>query len=89
VVFEQGAGKYVMENGECWVYPAEGFTGHGSILGRRVRCLTPEVQLLCHTGYEPHLTSFDDVWALARRFGLSVPDEYGRRREAYAPRLGS
>ncbi len=36
----------------------------GLVLGRRVRCLTPEAQMLCHTGYPPHLGSYDDVWAL-------------------------
>ena len=65
---DSGDGVYRLEDGEDWVYPAAGFEGTGSILGRRVRCLTPEVQLLCHSGYEPHRTSFDDVHALCERF---------------------
>jgi lincosamide nucleotidyltransferase A/C/D/E len=81
-----GDGLYVMEDGEEWVYPAAGFSGEGRILGRRVRCLTPEVQMLCHTGYEPHVGSYDDVWALSMRFDLEVPPEYCRSRREYAPR---
>lgn len=42
-----GDGVYRMESGEDWVYPASGFAGTGLVSGRRVRCLTPEVQMLC------------------------------------------
>lgn len=87
VVFDSGGdGFYRMDDDEDWAYPAAGFTGVGVVSGRRVRCLTPEAQMLCHTGYEPHLSSYDDVWALARRFDLPVPDEYQRPRESYEPR---
>ena len=83
---ESGDGIYRMENGEDWTYPAAGFEGSGVVLGRRVRCLTPEVQMLCHGGYEPHRTSFEDVWALSRRFGIPVPAEYRRPAESYLSR---
>lgn len=86
VLSQSGDGIYLMDNGEACVYPAAGFAGTGRVLGRRVRCLTPEVQMLCHTGYEPHLTSFDDVWALSRRFNIPVPEEYRGPPESYAPR---
>lgn len=87
VVFTGSAdGVYRMDNGVDWVYPAAGFVGEGSVLGRRVRCLTTEVQMLCHTGYEPHRGSYDDVWALSRRFGIPVPAEYRRPRESYPAR---
>lgn len=84
VVFvPSGDGRYLMETGEYWIYPARGFAGEGRILARVVRCLTPEVQMLCHTGYEPHRQSYDDVWALGERFDLRVPDEYRAPRAAY------
>jgi lincosamide nucleotidyltransferase A/C/D/E len=87
VVFTpNGDGLYRMENDEEWVYPAEGFAGRGRILDLPVRCLTPEVQMLCHTGYEPHVGSYEDVWALSRRFGLAVPYEYMHPRDAYRAR---
>lgn len=87
VVFtDSGDGSYLMENDEEWLYPAAGFAGKGRILGCPVRCLTPEVQMLCHTGYAPHVSSFDDVWALSRHFGLPVPEEYRRPRSSYVRR---
>ena len=46
----------------------------------------PEAQMLCHTGYPPHLGSYDDVWALNRRFGIPVPDEYRGPRASYRQR---
>jgi lincosamide nucleotidyltransferase A/C/D/E len=71
VVFDRnGHGVYRMQTGEDWVYPAKGFAGIGSVSGRRVRCLTPEVQLLCHSGYELTGDHLQDVRALRERFSL-------------------
>ena len=83
---ESGDGIYRMDDDEDWIYPAAGFSGEGHVLGRHARCLTPEVQMLCHSGYEPHRTSFDDVWALNRRFDIPVPEEYRGSRESSALR---
>lgn len=89
VVFaESGDGVYRLESGENWIYPTSGFAGVGYVLGRQVRCLTPEVQMLCHTGYEPHRTSFDDVTALSRRFGIPLPEEYRLSADCYPRRAG-
>jgi lincosamide nucleotidyltransferase A/C/D/E len=41
-----GGGGYRMRDGGTWVSPAQGFAGMGSVDGRAVRCLTPEVQVL-------------------------------------------
>ena len=38
--------------------------------------MTPEVQLECHTGYEPTDTDRQDVRLLTERFALSAPDPY-------------
>jgi lincosamide nucleotidyltransferase A/C/D/E len=84
VVFsESGDGLYRMDDGEDWQYPAAGFEGTGRIRGREVRCLTPEIQILYHTGYEPRRKSYDDVTALGKRFGLPVPAEYRGSRDSY------
>jgi len=49
---EQGAGVQAQPNNSTWIYPAEGFGGTGHIGGQLVRCLTAEVQILCHGGYQ-------------------------------------
>ncbi len=69
---EAGDGIYRMEDGSDWAYPARGFAGKGRVLGREVRCLTPEVQVLCHAGYELAETDHHDLAVLRDRFGIST-----------------
>jgi lincosamide nucleotidyltransferase A/C/D/E len=71
---EQGGGVYAMEEGGTWTYPAEGFEGRGSVLSHEARCLTPEVQVLCHAGYELDENDLADLAALRDRFGVRVPE---------------
>jgi lincosamide nucleotidyltransferase A/C/D/E len=86
LVTPSGDGRYLMEDGEDWVYPARGFTGVGVVAAREVRCLSPEIQMLCHGGYEPHRPSYDDVWALSSRFRIAVPPQYQAPRNSYPVR---
>ena len=67
---EQGGGVYAMEEGGTWTYPAAGFGGRGAVLGREARCLTPEVQVLCHAGYELDGDDLADLAALRARFDV-------------------
>lgn len=74
VVFdEHGDGLYEMVGGKTWPYPARGFAGGGSVLGRPVRCLTPEVQVLCHAGYELDAQDLHDLRLLEQRLGCRFP----------------
>ena len=42
----------------------------GRIDGREVRCLTADLQMLCHaTGYEPADSDVDDMRRLHEKFG--------------------
>jgi lincosamide nucleotidyltransferase A/C/D/E len=69
-----GVAAYRMANGEDWVYPEDGFTGVGRILGREVPCLTPEVVMVSHTtGYALDEAHQRDVTALGERFGIAAP----------------
>ena len=77
VVFDaEGGGVQRLQDGHSYRYPPEGFAGGGTIAGRPVPCLTPEVQLECHLGYEPTDTDRHDMRLLARRFGLRLPPAY-------------
>ena len=73
---EKGDGVYKMRSDEDWIYPAAGFTGRGEILGKQVRCLTPEVQMLVHTGYELSDKDHEEIRALRERFGVAPPPGY-------------
>jgi lincosamide nucleotidyltransferase A/C/D/E len=61
------------------VYPADGLKGRGTIGGRDVRCLTPELQLAHHVYANPDDVDYDDLVALCERFHLTMPPEYARR----------
>lgn len=68
----QGDGVQKIEGRKDWTYPATGFTGTGTIAGRTVRCLTPEVQVLCHAAYELKESDAHDMRALHERFGVDL-----------------
>jgi lincosamide nucleotidyltransferase A/C/D/E len=58
------------------IYPAAGLTGEGMIEGERVSCLTPDLLLRHHTGYEPQDKDRHNVRLLCERFGLALPRAY-------------
>jgi len=77
---ETGNGVYRMSNGEDWVFPAPGFAGRGQILGFNVRCLSPDVQVLCHAhGYVPKEKDLRDMELLEVRFGVKLPSHLRRQ----------
>jgi lincosamide nucleotidyltransferase A/C/D/E len=79
VVFdEEGGGTQHLRDGTAWRYPPDGFAGQGRIAARIVPCLTAEVQMLCHLGYEPDATDRHDMRLLADRLGLPLPTPYAR-----------
>ena len=81
VVFDaDGNGVYRMQNGEDWIYPAEGFCGRGVIDGIPVRCLSPAAQVLCHAyGYVPIEKDLRDMELLQKCFGVELPPQLQRR----------
>ena len=76
---ERGGGVYLMEDDREWVYPAAGFAGRGRIGGRHVRCLTPEVQMLVHDGYDLEEKDYRELFLLHRRFGVALPSRHAER----------
>jgi len=80
VVFdESGNGVYRMQNGEDWIYPAEGFGGQGEVDGIKVHCLSPTTQVLCHAhGYTPIEKDFRDMELLQEQFGVELPPQLNR-----------
>jgi len=75
IVFDKdGNGVYWMENGSDWIFPAAGFSGRGVVRGSGVRCLSPEIQVLCHAhGYVPVEKDLRDMELLQARFGVELP----------------
>src|SRR4051812_22081793 len=50
--------------------------GEGTILGRTVRCLSPGMQIVTHSGYEPDEQDLADIRALASATGEALPPPY-------------
>jgi lincosamide nucleotidyltransferase A/C/D/E len=73
---ESGNGLYQMDDGDSWTYPATGLAGTGSIGGTRVRCLTPELQMRVHAGYELEAKDHAGIRILHERFGVGPPPGY-------------
>jgi lincosamide nucleotidyltransferase A/C/D/E len=81
VVFDdaRGGGVYQMDGAREWVYPGSGFTGRGRVAERRVRCLSAEVQVLVHDGYELTDKDYRELYLLHERFGVELPPKYAER----------
>jgi len=43
---------------------------------RPVRCISAEVQILCHLGYEPKQKDVHDLLSLHHAFGAELPSSY-------------
>lgn len=80
IVFDEARnGVYRMHNGDDWIFPSAGFEGRGTIAGFNVRCLSPEVQVLCHAyGYVPAEKDLRDMELLEARFGVDLPPHLRR-----------
>ena len=77
VIFDDhGNGWQELPDGGWGRYSAEGLRGLGTIAQRRVRCLTADLQVRHHLGYEPDAEDRHDMNRLAERFGLELPPAY-------------
>lgn len=62
------------------VFKREDLAGEGMIAGFAVRCLSPEMQVLCHTGYTLPDEQLRDLELLHERLGVEYPKEHSRSR---------
>jgi lincosamide nucleotidyltransferase A/C/D/E len=77
VTFDQeGGGAQKLQDGRSYRYPPQGFMGIGMIDGRKVKCLTPEVQAECHYGYEPDENDRRDMQLLHEYCGIGLMAPY-------------
>jgi hypothetical protein len=76
---EEGNAHQTALEGSVFTYPKDGFTGKGTINGREVVCLTPEVQILCHDGYELDAADIADMRLLSDHFGIPLPETFENR----------
>jgi lincosamide nucleotidyltransferase A/C/D/E len=84
----EGGGVYQMDDGNEWVYPGEGFNGRGSVDEKPMRCLSPDVQVLVHAGYELTQKDYRELYLLRERFGVEPPSALLENVLAAAPESG-
>ena len=63
---------------EGLVFGRQDLAGKGMIAGFPVQCLAPEMQVLCHTGYELPDNQRRDLDLLHEKFGVEYPAQYSR-----------
>jgi lincosamide nucleotidyltransferase A/C/D/E len=69
--------QQLSDSGRAWgSYPAEHLQATGSIAGRRVQCLTPELQVRFRMGYEWSERDEHDLKLLASNFELPLPPPF-------------
>jgi hypothetical protein len=67
-------------NVEGFFFTSEDLAGKGMIAGFAVRCFTPELQVLCHAGYELPDNQLKDMILLHEKFGIDYIVEASRLR---------
>jgi lincosamide nucleotidyltransferase A/C/D/E len=72
----RGDGLQAAQGGGFYAYPARGFLGVGRVGGQGVRCLTADVQVLHHLGYEPKHRDRRDMQLLRDELGVDLPPPY-------------
>jgi len=66
----QGNGVPAWEEVEGFLFSKAGLAGNGMIAGFPIRCITPEMQIYCHTGYELPEKQLRDLELLHEKFGV-------------------
>jgi lincosamide nucleotidyltransferase A/C/D/E len=70
---DQGNGIPEWEAPEDFVFTKQDLAGEGTIAGVSVKCITPESQMFCHTGYDLPDNQWRDLELLHERFGVELP----------------
>jgi len=80
-----GSGWYGPPDARVAVFSRWARTGRGTVAGREVRAIRPEVEIGFHSGYPVDADDWHDVSRLAERFAQTVPPDYDRFRPGLAP----
>jgi lincosamide nucleotidyltransferase A/C/D/E len=80
VLDEDGNGIPAWEREAGFQFNPQDLNGEGWIAGVKVRCISPEAQMLCHSGYVMPEKQAPELERLHARFGVALPEEYYRLR---------
>jgi lincosamide nucleotidyltransferase A/C/D/E len=69
----EGNGIPEWAEAESFIFSRQDFSGQGMIAGYAVRCMNPENQMFCHTGYELPENQTRDLQLLHDKFSVELP----------------
>jgi len=72
---DRGNGIPAWQEVEGFIFEKKDLSGEGKIAGFPVRCISPEKQMQCHTGYELPDKQSSDLELLNKKFGIEYPNE--------------
>jgi lincosamide nucleotidyltransferase A/C/D/E len=72
---DQGKGLPAWE-AEGRIFEKQDLAGEGLIAGIAVKCLSPEMQMSCHSGYDLPAWQLRDLEFLHEKFGVEYPGDY-------------
>ncbi len=75
---EGGGIQQLQQKGAFYRYPPEGFKASGRLEGRTLSCISAEVQMECHLGYDPDEKDIHDVRLLHESLGVRLRGRYRR-----------
>ena len=81
---DQGNGVPAWRQAEGFIFKRQDLAGEGMIAGVPVKCITPEMQISCHMGYELPEKQWHDLKLLHEKFGVEYPSEYYHLRPSWA-----
>jgi lincosamide nucleotidyltransferase A/C/D/E len=78
---EQGKGVPAWEADEGFIFTPQDLAGEGVVGGYPMRCLSPEKQMVCHTGYKLPDKQVPDLNRLHAKFNIAYPMEHSYLEE--------
>jgi len=71
---DQGNGVPAWEKYKGFIFTPRDLSGIGTVAGFAVQCMSPENQMLCHTGYDLPDYQRRDLELLFEKFGIEIPN---------------
>lgn len=72
---EHGNGIPAWAEAESFIFSREDLAGEGIIAGCSIKCISPAMQVYCHTGYKLPEIQLCDLELLREKFGVEVPNK--------------
>ena len=80
-----GGIQQLQQKGSFYRYPPDGFQSSGQLYGYTLRCISAEVQMECHLGYDPEEKDVHDMKLLHDALGVRLRGKYRKLLKDNSP----